>query len=124
MIGRLTWKRLALELAFFYMPWLVIGWLFGNLSWWLLLATLLVLLWNFYHQLKLSNWLWKERSLVPPTGSGSWTPLFNGIYRLQRRNRRRRKELTALVRRFKNGSESLPDAVVVYQQDGSIVWCN
>ncbi|USH03007.1 phosphate regulon sensor histidine kinase PhoR [Grimontia kaedaensis] len=124
MVERLTWKKLALELAFFYLPWFLIGWFFGGLPWLLLLATVLVLLWNFYHQLKLSDWLWKERSLTPPTGSGSWTPLFNGIYRLQKRNRRRRKELANLIRRFRNGAESLPDAVVVFEHDGSIVWCN
>ncbi|AMG30075.1 two-component system sensor histidine kinase PhoR [Grimontia hollisae] len=124
MVERLTWKKLALELAFFYLPWFLIGGFFGGLPWLLLLATVLVLLWNFYHQLKLSDWLWKERSLIPPTGSGSWTPLFNGIYRLQKRNRRRRKELTNLIRRFRNGAESLPDAVVVFEHDGSIVWCN
>ncbi len=124
MVERLTWKKLALELAFFYLPWFIIGWFFGGLPWLLLLATVLVLLWNFYHQLKLSDWLWKERSLTPPSGSGSWMPLFNGIYRLQKRNRRRRKELANLIRRFRNGAESLPDAVVVFEHDGSIVWCN
>lgn len=124
MLERLTWKKLALELVFFYFPWFIIGWFFDGLSWFLLLATVLLLFWNFYHQLKLSDILWKERSLTPPTGSGSWIPLFNGIYRLQRRIRRRRKELGTLLRRFRNGAESLPDAVVVFEQDGSIVWCN
>lgn len=124
MVERLTWRKLALELAFFYLPWFLIGWFNGNLPWFLLIATLLVLLWNYYHQVRLSDWLWKDRKLVPPSGKGSWTPLFNGIYRLQKRNRRRRKELTNLIRRFRNGAESLPDAAVVFEQDGSIVWCN
>lgn len=124
MIERLTWRKLALELAFFYLPWFLIGWFNGNLPWFLLTATLLVLLWNYYHQVRLSDWLWKDRKLVPPSGKGSWTPLFNGIYRLQKRNRRRRKELTTLIRRFRNGAESLPDGAVVFEQDGSIVWCN
>ncbi len=124
MVERLTWKKLALELVFFYVPWFILGWIFGGLSWFLLFATVLILFWNFYHQLKLSDILWKERSLTPPTGKGSWIPLFNGIYRLQRRIRRRRKDLGNLIRRFRNGAESLPDAVVVFQQDGAIVWCN
>ncbi len=72
----------------------------------------------------MSDWLWKDRSLTPPSGSGSWEPLFNGMYRLQQRNRRRRKELTTLIRRFRNGAESLPDAVVVFRSEGNIVWCN
>lgn len=124
MVERLTWKKLALELVFFYLPWFIIGWFFGGLPWLLLLASVLILLWNLHYQLKLSDWLWKERSLTPPAGSGSWMPLFNGIFRLQKRNLRRRKELANLIRRFRNGAESLPDAVVVFEHDGSIVWCN
>lgn len=46
------------------------------------------------------------------------------MYRLQQRQRRKRKELTGLIRRFRNGAESLPDAVVVFREEGNIVWCN
>ncbi|OBU16505.1 two-component system sensor histidine kinase PhoR [Photobacterium aquimaris] len=124
MVERLTWKRLVGELILFYLPWLVLGIIFGYLPWFLLIATWIQLGWHFHNQLKMSNWLWKDRSLTPPSGSGSWEPLFNGIYRLQQRNRRRRKELTTLIRRFRNGAESLPDAVVVFRSEGNIVWCN
>ncbi|MEC6816481.1 phosphate regulon sensor histidine kinase PhoR [Photobacterium toruni] len=121
---RLTWKRLVGELILFYLPWLILGAIFGYLPWFLLIASWIQLGWHFHNQLKMSNWLWKDRSLTPPSGSGSWEPLFNGIYRLQQRNRRRRKELTTLIRRFRNGAESLPDAVVVFRSEGNIVWCN
>lgn len=43
---------------------------------------------------------------------------------MQQRQRRKRKELTNLIRRFRNGAESLPDAVVVFRAEGNIVWCN
>ncbi|WP_297480345.1 phosphate regulon sensor histidine kinase PhoR [uncultured Photobacterium sp.] len=121
---RLTWKKLVGELILFYLPWLILGVIFGYLPWFLLIASWIQLGWHFHNQLKMSNWLWKDRSLTPPSGSGSWEPLFNGIYRLQQRNRRRRKELTTLIRRFRNGAESLPDAVVVFRSEGNIVWCN
>ncbi len=124
MVERLTWKKLVGELILFYLPWLVLGVIFGYLPWFLLIASWIQLGWHFHNQLKMSNWLWKDRSLTPPSGSGSWEPLFNGIYRLQQRNRRRRKELTTLIRRFRNGAESLPDAVVVFRSEGNIVWCN
>lgn len=124
MVERLSWKKLAWELAFFYLPWLVLGYVFGYMPWFLLIATLIQLIWHLHNQVKMSNWLWDERRLTPPSGSGSWEPLFNGIYRLQQRNRRRRKELATLIRRFRNGAESLPDAVVVFRSEGNIVWCN
>ncbi len=124
MVERLSWKKLAWELAFFYLPWIGLGAIFGHMAWFLLAATWIQLLWHYYNQLKMSDWLWKERSLTPPSGSGSWEPLFNGIYRLQIRNRRRRKELATLIRRFRSGAESMPDALVVFRSEGHIVWCN
>ncbi|GAA5646305.1 phosphate regulon sensor histidine kinase PhoR [Vibrio proteolyticus] len=124
MVERLTWKKLAWELAFFYSPWLIVGWIFGYMPWLLLAATALQLVWHLHNQMRLSAWLWDEKRLTPPSGSGNWEYLFNGIYRLQQRQRRKRKELTNLIRRFRNGAESLPDAVVVFRDEGNIVWCN
>ncbi len=111
-------------IGFFYAPWVLIGWLFGYMSWLLLAATAIQLLWHFHNQIRLSSWLWDEKRLTPPSGTGHWEGLFNGIYRLSQRQRRKRKELTNLIRRFRNGAESLPDAVVVFRSEGNIVWCN
>ncbi|SHO58125.1 phosphate regulon sensor histidine kinase PhoR [Vibrio quintilis] len=124
MVERLTWKRLAWGLTFFYSPWLVIGWVFGFMPWLLLFATAIQLIWHLNNQMKLSVWLWDDKRLTPPSGKGNWESLFNGIYRLQQRQRKKRKELTNLIRRFRNGAESLPDAVVVFRDEGNIVWCN
>ncbi|EHH1244177.1 phosphate regulon sensor histidine kinase PhoR [Vibrio parahaemolyticus] len=124
MVERLTWKKQAWELAFFYTPWVIVGWIFGYMPWLLLAATALQLVWHLHNQVRLSSWLWDEKRLTPPSGSGNWESLFNGLYRLQQRQRRKRKELTNLIRRFRNGAESLPDAVVVFRAEGNIVWCN
>ncbi len=124
LVEKLTWKKLAWELAFFYTPWVIVGWIFGYMPWLLLAATVLQLLWHLHNQMRLSAWLWDEKRLTPPSGSGNWESLFNGIYRLQQRQRKKRKELTNLIRRFRNGAESLPDAVVVFRGEGNIVWCN
>lgn len=121
---RLSWKKLLRELVFFYTPWIIVGWMFGHMPWLLLAATVLQLVWHLHNQMRLSAWLWDEKRLTPPSGTGNWEHLFNGIYRLQQRQRRKRKELTNLIRRFRNGAESLPDAVVVFRSEGNIVWCN
>ncbi|MEQ9878309.1 phosphate regulon sensor histidine kinase PhoR [Pectobacterium aroidearum] len=124
MLERLSWKRLALELAFFCLPALLLGLIFGYLPWFLLVAVLGLLCWNFYNQLKLSYWLWVDRSMTPPPGRWSWEPLFYGLYQMQLRNRRRRRELALLIKRFRSGAESLPDAVVITTEEGTIFWCN
>jgi two-component system phosphate regulon sensor histidine kinase PhoR len=123
-LERLLWKRLALELGLFCLPALILGLLFGYLPWLLLVSLLAALGWNFYNQLKLSHWLWLDRSMTPPVGRWSWEPLFYGLYQMQLRNRRRRRELALLIKRFRSGAESLPDAVVMTTEEGNIFWCN
>nr|WP_225622433.1 phosphate regulon sensor histidine kinase PhoR [Musicola keenii] len=121
---RLSWKKLALELAFFCLPGVLLGLLFDALPWCLLASALGALCWNFYNQLRLSHWLWVDRSMTPPPGRWSWEPLFYGLYQMQLRNRRRRRELALLIKRFRSGAESLPDAVIITTEDGVIIWCN
>ncbi|AUH01731.1 two-component system sensor histidine kinase PhoR [Prodigiosinella confusarubida] len=124
MLERLSWKKLALELAFFCTPAVLLGLIFGYLPWFLLVFVLAALCWNFYNQLKLSHWLWIDRSMTPPPGRWSWEPLFYGLYQMQLRNRRRRRELALLIKRFRSGAESLPDAVVITTEEGTMIWCN
>ena len=108
MVERLTLKKLVWSLAFFYLPWVVVGWIFGHMPWLLLAATAIQLGWQLHNQVRLSTWLWDDKRLTPPAGTGMWESLFNGIYRIQQRQRKKRKELTNLIRRFRNGAESVP----------------
>lgn len=124
MLERLSWKRLLFELALACLPALILGLLTGYLPWLLLCSVLAVLVWHFVNLLRLSHWLWIDRSITPPAGRGSWEPLFYGLYQMQARNRRRRRELGSLIKRFRSGAESLPDAVVLTTEEGIIFWCN
>ncbi|ATG73508.1 two-component system sensor histidine kinase PhoR [Zobellella denitrificans] len=118
--GHGLWWRLI----FYYLAFFLFGLLLKEMALGLLIGTVLHLLWHYRFQHKLAVWLWRDRSLIPPEGKGSWEVIFNGIYRLQQRQRARRRELANLVRRFREGAEALPDAAVVIRRDGSIIWCN
>lgn len=124
MLQPFSWMVLAGRLALFYLPFLVVGLLTGEVLLMALIATGLLLFWHYNNQKKLADWLWHDRSMIPPSGKGSWEIVFNGIYKMQKRNRVRRKELANVIRRFREGAEALPDAAVVYKTDGSIIWCN
>ncbi len=124
MLERLSWKRLSLELVLACLPALVIGLLVGYLPWLLLVSVCGLLFWHFWNLLRLSHWLWVDRTMTPPTGSASWEPLFYGLNQMQLRNRRRRRELGNQIKRFRSGAESLPDAVVLTTEEGTIFWCN
>lgn len=124
MLQPYAWRLQLWRMVFFYSPFVLVGWLIDHLALCLLVAALLHLGWHYRFQKRLSDWLWHDRSLVPPHGSGSWEHIFNGIYKLQQRHRARRRELAGLIRRFREGAEALPDAAVVIRTDGSILWCN
>lgn len=124
MLERLSWKRLVLELVLCCIPALLLGAVFGYLPWFLLAAVTGLLIWHFWNLLRLSWWLWVDRSMTPPPGSGSWEPLLYGLHQMQLRNKKRRRELGNLIKRFRSGAESLPDAVVLTTEEGAIFWCN
>lgn len=124
MLERLSWKRLVMELLLCCLPAVILGLIFGYLPWFLLLAVTGLLVWHFWNLLRLSWWLWVDRSMTPPPGRGSWDPLLYGLHQMQLRNKKRRKELGNLIKRFRSGAESLPDAVVLTTEEGTIFWCN
>ncbi|MDC9592344.1 phosphate regulon sensor histidine kinase PhoR [Xenorhabdus sp. IM139775] len=124
MLKRLSWKKLVWGIVLFCLPALFLSLFIGHLAWLLVIALFLALVWHGYNLLKLSNWLWLDRSTLPPVGRGGWEPIFYGIYQMQQRNRKRRRELGLLIKRFRSGAESLPDAVVMMTKEGHIFWCN
>ncbi|MBL4913513.1 phosphate regulon sensor histidine kinase PhoR [Shewanella schlegeliana] len=116
--------RLISRLVIYLTLCLIVGLLFGEVLLFLLLGSLCLLLWHYRQLSRLNFWLWHDRSLTPPNGSGSWEAVFNGIYRLQGKNRKRVSQLAFLLGRFRQGAEALPDAAVVLDSDNNILWCN
>lgn len=124
MLERLSWKTLVWGLFLFCLPAFILSLFIGYLPWLLVISLLSALIWHAYNLLKLSKWLWLERTALPPDGKGGWEPIFYGIRQTQQRNRKRRRELGDLIKRFRSGAESLPDALVMMTNEGNIFWCN
>ena len=59
-----------------------------------------------------------------PQGSSEWGHAFTGLHHQQQRHKKRRKDLANVINRFREGSEALPDAVVIFAKAGDIIWCN
>ncbi|MGL4894046.1 MAG: phosphate regulon sensor protein PhoR, partial [Shewanella sp.] len=116
--------RLFTRLAGYVILCLLVGLLIGQPLWVLVIALFGLVIWHYQQLARLNFWLWRDRKLTPPQGSGSWEGVFNGIYRLQGKNRRRVSQLAALLARFRQGAEALPDAAVVLDSEHNILWCN
>ncbi len=101
----------------------VLGWIVGDTFEWasfLLSAYLLIYLKNLY---RLDRWL-ITRKVDLPEARGMWGNVFYQIYRLQRRNRKRKRKLTDMLRRFQNSTAAMPDATVVLNAQHRIEWFN
>ncbi|NVK25822.1 MAG: phosphate regulon sensor histidine kinase PhoR [Gammaproteobacteria bacterium] len=124
MIQAPTLKTLLVKVVIVLLPFFVVGFFSEHVYLSLFIGTICILLWNYYHLVKLINWLWHKRDAYPPRSKGVWADVFDAIYHQQRKHRKKRNELSVLVRRFRLGAESLPDAAIVFNEDKTLVWCN
>ena len=119
-----SWLRSLVKLALYLGVFAIVGWYLDDLLVAVIAGTIGLLMSNYWQLYKLNRWLWHSRKMSPPTVTGVWEHIYEGIYYLQRRNRNKRKELGELVKRFREGSEALPDAAVVVDAKACIIWCN
>jgi two-component system phosphate regulon sensor histidine kinase PhoR len=117
-------SRMLLKVGVFFLILSILGCYFNALAIFIAIGALILLAMSYWELNRLNHWLHKSKKMTPPTATGMWGYIYDGIYHLQRRNRARRKELSKMVKRFREGSEALPDSTVVVDADGSIVWCN
>lgn len=119
-----SWTKSILRLFIYLASIVLIGIYLENVTLVLLIAAVTLIIFNYLHLYRLTKWLWQSRKMSPPSAPGLWEHVYEGVYYLQRRNRNKRRNLGELVKRFREGSEALPDAVVVVDKDAKIVWCN
>ena len=103
---------------------LAFGLMIGQVLISLFLATLIYLGWHIYHLYRLEQWIAKRQTTTPPDGSGIWGEVFYHIYKLQRRNRKRKKKLANMLARFQESTSAMPDATLVLNAENEIEWCN
>lgn len=85
----------------------------------------LYIAWHLRQMRRLERWLVNGGSLSSaPDAGGVWEELVHHVYRLQQRNRRRKKRLSDIVNRFHRSTEAMPDAAVVLRSGGVIEWSN
>jgi len=80
--------------------------------------------WHLRNLHRLYEWLRDGHRFHPPEASGIWGEVFHLLYRLQLRNRKRKRRLTGLIKRFQEATAAMPDATVILDADGSIEWFN
>ncbi len=72
----------------------------------------------------LRTWLSSPKQVALPIVGGTWGEVFDGQLTLQKRNRKRKKRLAAILAEFQASTEALPDGAVVLGPNGEIIWFN
>jgi two-component system phosphate regulon sensor histidine kinase PhoR len=97
-----------------------LGWLVGHIFLAIFLTAALVVIWHYHHLFKLVNWLWQSKALSPPQATGLWGNLYDGLYRQVQQYRTKHKQANEKIRRFRDGAEALPDAVLMLSDELTI----
>ncbi|SEA16873.1 phosphate regulon sensor histidine kinase PhoR [Microbulbifer marinus] len=90
----------------------------------LLLALAVYLVWIFWQQSRFNRWLANGRRGPAPTAFGIWGEISDDFYRLQRRHRREKQKLHAMLRRVQDSTSALREGIVALEDDGNLAWWN
>ena len=105
----------------------VIGYAVGHVSWVLLISLCVYYLYNLYQLRRFNLWLNRDSSesdSQPPESFGLWGDIFDGIYRLQKQERRASSYLANIVDKAQESSAALEMAVVMINKQGNLDWWN
>lgn len=113
------WRTLSIAAAS-----LLFGLLFDAVAPALLLGLGVYAAWHMRQVYRLEVWLRHGKRFHPPEARGIWEDIFQMIYRLQQRNRKRKRKLGNMLNQFQQATAALPDATVVLNQREQIAWWN
>lgn len=80
--------------------------------------------WHLYNLYYLDQWFKNRHKSTLPNSHGIWGEVFYNFYRLQQRNRKRKRKIATLLKRFRRSTTAMPDAVAVLGPNHEIEWVN
>lgn len=104
-----------------------IGLAVGHVSWVMLISLCLYYLYNLYQLRRFNLWLNRgsaESDSEPPESFGLWGDIFDGVYRMQKQERRASSYLANIIDKAQESSAALEMAVVMINKQGNLDWWN
>jgi len=102
----------------------MIGFLAGSVFICLIVGVIGFLLWHVVQAIRYVNWLFSDRQSIPSDIGGVWGEVYYRMIRLRTKHRKSKQRLGGYLKRFRQLTAALPDAVVVLTADKSIEWFN
>ncbi|HWU68137.1 MAG TPA: phosphate regulon sensor histidine kinase PhoR [Stenotrophobium sp.] len=76
------------------------------------------------HLAELRAWVERPGATTLPEPAGIWGDIFDRLLEMRRRNRKKQKQLSAMLAEFQASTAALPDGAVVLGAHGEIAWFN
>ncbi|MCV6636141.1 phosphate regulon sensor histidine kinase PhoR [Candidatus Albibeggiatoa sp. nov. NOAA] len=118
------WQQEVKQLVILIILMSILGVLTGQPLLFLALTCLSYSIWHLYNLYHLDQWFRNRRKFELPNSHGIWGEVFYNFYRLQQRNRKRKRKIATLLKRFRRSTTAMPDAVVVLGPNHEIEWVN
>ncbi len=99
------------------------GFINGHMSWTLIAACALYICGLLWQIRRLDLWL-AQPNKQPPDASGIWGTIFDNIYRLQKKQRKEKRQLKTVINRVQETTSALRDGVILVDSHGNIDWWN
>ena len=105
----------------------LVGYLLDQLMWAMMILLAIYSARNYYQLHRLYYWLSRDpesRPPEPPESYGVWGDIYDGIYRLQKQERRSQAYLENIINKAQESSAALEIAVVMINKQGNLDWWN
>jgi two-component system phosphate regulon sensor histidine kinase PhoR len=102
----------------------LIGWLYGNAAWGLLVAALAVLAWQTRQLISFNHAVHTRDFEQFRYGDGIWQQMFSRYNYENERALRAKREYRRLLKEIRRSTDAMPDGAVVLDEDNQIVMCN
>ena len=102
----------------------LIGWLYGQLLWGLLGASLVVIAWQARQLLKFTQALHTGNFDDFRVGEGIWQQMFARFSFEHERATRAKREYRRLLKEIRKSTDAMPDGAVILDENHEIVMCN
>ncbi|HYQ92378.1 MAG TPA: phosphate regulon sensor histidine kinase PhoR [Candidatus Competibacteraceae bacterium] len=123
------WRKLLGRILVLFGLTATLGGLFGQMLPALLVAALACLGWQLFHLYRLEQWLRHGSPTRPPDTypfrpNALWNEIYQRSFRLRQRSRKRKRKVSRILKQFQSAAAALPDAVVVLNEEDTVLWCN
>ncbi len=96
----------------------------GHFSQMLIVILLVVLIQQAVLITQLESWLSRGAGGEIPRGLGIWEDIYYHFYRIRAAKKKRKKQLSKMIKQFRQSTDVLPDAAIVLGRDNEIQWSN